>query len=454
MFQGVVHANARRILAGYARHLPARVHVIGSGNFSIETTLRANGCRGTITGCDVSLYSCALGSYLAGSDLPIALNAREFPELADLNAFVHEPESRAAAVAVALEALQFRKRDNAYKRRMYHAYLRRLGSLCEQTCLRLRKKRDLVRLDEFHALDGWRRVGEISPGPGDAVISFPPTYARGYERLYRDLHRAFLWDQPEYGELKGGAEFARHVVDRSGPWLLGAEKPTADFEQVVGRPIAVAPRGSGVDVWLYSNIPALGAKLIRRRVNAIRPDWPHLTDADEIASTSRLAVHRVSQQEAAYIRQVYGGVDVAGANAPFCYAVTVDAKLLGLLIFTADVRPRPAGVDVAARDGVYLMCDLAVSSERYRRLGKLVLMAARSREMCSELEHRLVRRVTWIATTAFSRHPESMKYRGVFRRFSRERSARGTFKLNYYALTGQQTLQEALDEWLKRFRKN
>lgn len=454
MFQGVVHANARRILGNYAPHLPDNVHVIGSGNFSIESTLRANGYVGTITGCDVSLYTCALGSYLAGWDLPVSLNVREFPELGGLIPHLGDPESRAAAIAVALELLQFRKQDHAYKRRMYRAHLRRLDELCTETALRLRRKRDFVQLDEFFARDGWQRVAEIPSGSDHAILSFPPTYLQGYERLYRDLHRAFQWKQPSYRDLVSGEAFASHVARRSGSWLIGAEHPTPELEKVTGRPVAVAPRGSAVDVWLYSNISTLDPKLIRRRLTTKRSALPRLTDSDEIGAASRLGILDLTLAEANYIRQVYVSADVAQASAPFNYAVSIDGKLAGLLMFTADVRLRPSNIDVTSRDGVYLMCDLAVSSRRYRRLSKLVLMAARSKEMQGELEQRLVRRVTWIATTVFTRHPESMKYRGVFRRFSRRPSAGGAFQLNYYALAGHQSLQEALDEWRRRFQNN
>ena len=364
MFQGVVHANSRKVIAGYVEHLPQNVHVIGSGNFSIETTLRANGFQGVITGCDVSLYSCALGAYLAGIDLPISLNAAEFPELTGLEPFLEDAEGRAAAVSVALDALRFRKQDNAYKRRMYRAYLRQIDVLCEQTREKLQTKRVLVRLDEFHVVDGWQRIVEIPDGPDHAILTFPPTYARGYERLYADLNNAFRWGQPEYRELTSGVEFAESVIERPGPWLIGAETPTPELEQVVGSPIFLTSRGTAGNLSLYSNIAAIEAQLIRRRVNVRKPNWARLTENDEITEASQLAVHPISRPKANYIRQVYGSVDITQADAPFCYAVTVDGKLFGLLMFAPDVRPRPAESDVDIRDGVYLMCDLAVSHDR------------------------------------------------------------------------------------------
>ncbi|MBT4867977.1 MAG: hypothetical protein HON53_22980 [Planctomycetaceae bacterium] len=452
MFQGVVHANARKIIARYIERLPRNVHIIGSGNFSIETTLRANGYRGTITGCDISLYSCVLGTYLAGGNISVVLNSIEFPELMALESHLGDSEGNAAAVAVALQTLRFRKRDNHYKRRMYNAHIRRLDALCEETRHKLRQKHLVVRLDDFHALDGWQRVAEIPSGDDHAIVTFPPTYSGGYERLYAELERAFHWERPEYQDLSDIAEIARGVAARSGPWIIGTEQPTAELEREVGEPIALSPRGSAVNISLYSNIPTLNAQLIRRRVNTQKRNWVRLTESDTIDESSLLSVHAISKPEANHIRAVYGSVDIQQSDAPFCYAVAVDGNLLGLLMFAPDVRPRPPQVDVGDREGVYLMCDLAVSSERYHRLGKLILMVARSEEMRRELENRLVRRLTWAVTTAFSRYPESMKYRGVFRRFSRVRLENGMYKLNYFSRLGEQSLREVLREWIRRFR--
>jgi hypothetical protein len=236
------------------------------------------------------------------------------------------------------------------------------------------------------------------------------------------------------------------VAARSGPWIIGTEQPTAELEREVGEPIALSPRGSAVNISLYSNTSTLNAHLIRRRVNTRKRNWVRLTERDTIDESSLLSVHAISKPEANHIRAVYGSVDILQSDAPFCYAVAVDGKLVGLLLFAPDVRPRPSQVDVDAREGVYLMCDLAVSSERYNRLGKLILMVAKSEEMRRELENRLVRRLTWTVTTAFSRYPESMKYRSVFHRFSRVRLENGMYKLNYFARLGEQSSKEALSE--------
>ena len=65
-FIGAVAPSVRRVLAQYAAdvHLPCLI--IGAGNFTVPSVLRSAGFAGTITACDVTLYTSALGAYLSG----------------------------------------------------------------------------------------------------------------------------------------------------------------------------------------------------------------------------------------------------------------------------------------------------------------------------------------------------------------------------------------------------
>lgn len=450
-FLGVVHANARQILASYIPYLPPHAHIVCSGNFSIETTLRLNGYSGLITGCDVSLYTCSLGAALAGGlDIPLSVNADLFPELAPLADFLGDQDGRAAAVAVALDALEFHRQTTAYARRNYAAYVRRLPELCEKTKGRIAKKRVEVRLNEFHPQDGWVRVSMIPTDGQHVIITFPPTYSKGYERMYRLLGELFRWDPPLYRELTSGVEFAAQIKETGCPWIIGAEKPTPELEALLGRPIAIAPRGSGVSISFYSNLPALQARVMRRETNTREPGFARLTDRDEITAASRLSIHRIEGPEANYIRAMYSSIAVNQSEGAFNYGVAVDGKLIGVVTYhlpsLQQIEPDGKG---SREECLYMIADLAIASDRYPRLSKLVVMAAASAEMQQDLERRLIRRCTWSTTTAFSKHPASMKYRGIFELHSRKEAPNG-FRLNYFARMGQYTLQETLDRWIKK----
>ena len=63
-FIGAVATSVRQVLAQYAKdvHLPCLI--VGAGNFTVPSVLRSAGFAGTITACDVTLYTSALGAYL------------------------------------------------------------------------------------------------------------------------------------------------------------------------------------------------------------------------------------------------------------------------------------------------------------------------------------------------------------------------------------------------------
>lgn len=65
-FIGAVATSVRQVLAQYAKdvHLPCLI--VGAGNFTVPSVLRSAGFAGTITACDVTLYTSALGAYLSG----------------------------------------------------------------------------------------------------------------------------------------------------------------------------------------------------------------------------------------------------------------------------------------------------------------------------------------------------------------------------------------------------
>lgn len=451
MFLGVVHANARKVIASYVSSLPANAHIICSGNFSIETTLRLNGYQGKISGCDVSIYTCMLGLYFSGQDGFLELNEEYRDEFADLVPFLENQQGRAAAVAVMLDLAEHIRQKNDYQRRMYNSYMRHLTELMEGTCEKLERKKQQLRLDEFYPQDGQTRIHDIPDSPDHAVLSFPPTYSGGYEKLYAVVDEIFSWQQPEYMELTSGADFARRIVEKPNPWILGAELPDQDLEDVTGKPVAVCDRGTQVKVYLYSNIDDEGTKLVRRKTAPAESKHVRLSDDDEITEDSVLGVHQISSVEADYVRQVYASVEVGQAPAQYCYAVTVDGKLIGILMFQ-DYGKANFMKDGQPMDIVYMMADITISSERYKRLSKLVLMASCSVELKDMLENRCIKQIEYIMTTAFSNNPVSMKYRGLFKMYSRKEEG-GLFKLNYYAPADKFTLKEALKQWLKKYNK-
>ena len=102
-FVGSINAETRKWLGNNGPAFDGRQVYVGcSGNFTVEQLISRYAPKARIWGNDVSLYSGALGAYLA--DQPFNLTVRE-EDYQWLEAFMEDGEGKAATVMVLLEAL-------------------------------------------------------------------------------------------------------------------------------------------------------------------------------------------------------------------------------------------------------------------------------------------------------------------------------------------------------------
>jgi hypothetical protein len=110
-----------------------------------------------------------------------------------------------------------------------------------------------------------------------------------------------------------------------------------------------------------------------------------------------------------------------------------------------------------------LLSDFPVTPTEYQKLAKLVLIAALSKESKLLAERITGKRTRALTTTAFSKNPVSMKYRGLFQLIKRKENkidldgldlataySLQPYELNYGARMGDWSLQEGLDIWKKK----
>ena len=181
------------------------------------------------------------------------------------------------------------------------------------------------------------------------------------------------------------------------------------------------------------------------------PQLPRWEVGDELHSDSEVRIVELKYPEAQYVRQLYVSKAVGQAAAQFCYAVTIDGKIAGLLMFQDSTNGFKIDGEVRS-DLIYMMCDLALPAKHVPRLSKLILMAALSEEVRISLNKKLTMEFGWIATTAFSPNPVSMKYRGVMKLHNR-REEGGRYAINYVAPFSGQSLQEQFQAWRSKYHK-
>ena len=127
-------------------------------------------------------------------------------------------------------------------------------------------------------------------------------------------------------------------------------------------------------------------------------------------------------------------------------AVCLNGQIIGKGDFVASSHPWKI---IPEKSMIYLLSDLAVPSET-KKLAKLVLLALLSIDVKRIVDLHYIMDFYWLGTTAFSKHPASMKYRGLFKLHKRKETE-GGFLLNYYARLGGHTLGEALKIWKKKY---
>ncbi len=438
MFIGTLPTDARAAIAPILESWKcADLAFPCSGNFTIARSLGEAPGGPRLHGNDVSLYTCALGWYLAGVDPQIA--AKEEADLVWMDPFMKTPVGRTAAVLTwsSYADTWVKRGKTPYHARMANAARTQFPQMHAKVVSRLEGTK--TRLTSFYAGDCMEFL-ELLP-PGTAVVSFPPAYVGGYEAMYKSLEACFEWKPPDYGRFEFDPFIAK-VLERD-RWILGAQTPLEALEErCVGR---IRATNRTPPIHLYASTGERKC-LVMPRQRAEPLFIPKLGEHEII--TGPLEVRAIDNPAFNALRSQFLNVHIAPAGAQLPYGVFAGGKLIGCLAFTVQSRGVPAELPTPS---VYMLTDFAIRPTRYPRLSKLVLAAALSRECQLLLERASSRRFRSVITTAFCQNPVSMKYRGVMKLLTRkeEKGTEFKWKLNYGATLGQHTLAEAFERWRK-----
>ena len=430
-FIGSINAETRRWLGNNGPAFDGRQVWVGcSGAFTVEQILSRYAPKARIWGNDVSLYSSALGACLAGQDFNLSVREEKF---AWLEPYLIDVEAKAATVMVLFEALKFEKANNLFKQRHWSHYLNNFQDFHQATVAKLRERKKEVRLEGYTTKDIYDLLEEL---PQDAVIiAFLPTYAGGYERMFRRLEEIFDWDRPAYGLIDEDRK--KRILTK----MTARDYLYLDDREWKGLPLVAAVRKARMKpVYVYSNMTALRRGVMKQQRHAEFVPFARLGGGDEIGPDSQLTLTPTTNRVVNYYRDVYlsKGVGVpADGEVPLVAAV--DGKVFGFLIYS---RMQGGG-------DVYLLADFVVNSERYRRLAKLLLLMTQTREVRRLLEEKFLLELPTCRTMVFTDKPVSMKYRGLYKLARRDPG-----KLVYETDMGILDLSEVIPLWLKKYEKS
>lgn len=400
------------------------VFVCCSGSFRVDKALALAGAR--VHSNDVALLSCAIGAFLMGRDLDFRFGGA-------LECLRERSESftgldRVALVGLALQMSAFTK-DNTFAKHHFEHYRSNLDFYLDRAKVKVATHLDGFKIASYFGGD-FREHARNALEAGGGVVAFPPTYKKGYERMYRVLHESTEWSEPNYDvwdpkdigdwvrELAVSPE-ARYCVFSD--QLLEGLKPVSEFLPGRNKP-----------VYFYASTTNSSVRAREHKSTAFKytPIAP-----DRLRVDSKVTLVEADAGMMNFLKDKYLKAGLAHSTGSINLLVMVDGMLVGGFIYT---RGRFGGSDL------YLLSDFALDGRR--RLAKLVALLATSKTAVRIFEKRYLERAGSITTTAFTDKPISMKYRGVF-----ELTSRKPGFLQYASKVRDARPDELYAEWWRKF---
>ncbi|MDX3100475.1 putative antirestriction adenine methyltransferase [Nonomuraea angiospora] len=468
MFHGSIPTDMCRIVREHVSLWSDVTDVYNAccGNFTVERTIASLGKR--LHSCDVLLYSTAIGRYYAGTAEPLRLTELaldEFPFLAEHHPADDDPAGQLASLLLCTRLAPLMGKSNAYWDKMRRAYAQQWPDLHAKTKAKVEAASETLRLASYEAEDVMTWIERV---PRDAgVVSYPPFHGAGanFVRDFAKLEQMFEWTPPPF-EIMEDPELERlieRITDRD-HWLLGTNEPISGMEEYLRGRTRTTNRGIPIYVYARSG----PTRLVQPRQHT--EGWPgrHLAD-EEIGDTPSLAV--LTSGQFAALRSAYMNANIRPGSESLAVAVLVDQTLVGVFAYSWAPTLGNWAYHLPQQPTVYMLSDFPVSTSRYAKLSKLVVMAALSKEAQLLAWRHGHRRYQSIATTAFTQRPVSMKYRGVLRLLKREENKAlqeewsagisptdsyyaQRFELQYGGPFSGKPLADVLAEWKRRYGKD
>jgi len=409
------------------------VQVCCSGSFRIEAAIRQRFPDVPLFGNDVSLLSCALGALASGETLAFRLIERlAFLEEALVGA---DYARRVAALAIGLDLSPYRG-DNAFAQRHFAWFRDHCEELLDKVSAQLRERVAPIGLQGFVRGD-WRLAMRAAVSRGLGIIGFPPTYKKGYERLYRFLDANTEWERPRYGIYDPASlpEEIRWLQEQKADWCLVSD------QDLPGLPcFGKLHKGRAMPLYLYGQSRQGTLRVLGKHVSESFRYQP--VDLAKVTAQTQVRVAKCQPEAIVHLKDVFLAKNIIHAAGLFEFVVFLDDMLLGVLSLTL------SKVDYFSLKTLYLQSDLCLTSAG--KLSKLLCKLALSQETIIPIDHRLFERHRYVVTTAFSRHPVSMKYRGVFELIKRTPLAEG-FQLQYGHEVIPDRHQDCFAWWWQRY---
>ena len=449
-FLGSIAGPLRKILAKYANEVRYPVLLPCAGNFTVGSALRSGGYKGRISGCDITLYTSALGAALAGDNLDVFIK-EDCPEQLRNFIDVSSPIRFCASVSLMLDLRQVWKNKNIWHRRTLTNTSADWKNLMAKTMQNFEKYAAHMKLGEGFQYKPFDAVDFLNEHDKEhAVFIAPPTFgSKDYINQEKMLAASVDWKAPTYQEISFKDVEIYEKITSFAEWMIIMERPLPEIEKILGEPVAVVHKGRKSVTYAYGHSKQ---RVVTRAYLPSKNIPAPLSGDTRFSGEEKVGLIFLDKKQSVRMNQHYMStrVDYYLADVALSIGLMVGGKIIGKLDYNL-TKHNWALPD--KRLQIYQRSDLAVPSAE-KRLAKLVLLFSQSHEVKKLIDDTFKDNYSYTVTTAFSKNPVSMKYRGIYKLHKKipDEEQEG-FRLNYYGELGLYSLEEAFKLWLKKYRK-
>ncbi|WP_249961103.1 putative antirestriction adenine methyltransferase [Histophilus somni] len=429
MFVGSVPKQvAQQLVANVDLSKWREVNICCSGSFRIEQAIRNVSTTIPINSNDVSLITSIVGLNRVGQSTQFQFKN----DLAYLNEFlVGNAETQLAVLAYALLVSKY-KSDNQYCNARREFLQREIDNIIESNKERAKRYLEQIHINSFFMGDFVKHI-EHAKENGNGVMIFAPTYKGGYERIYRIINENVDWDdEPSYEiyDPKKTHELIHQLRDDKMDFCFFSDQRYEDIEPTM------MYEGNNKPIYIYSSEKKSS---LRRENKKFRPFKYTAIKTELINEKSKVQAVVATSEVMNFLKDIYLAKGINHKNGMFNVLFYVDDMLIGGAIYSL-----PQFGDKIRN--IYMLSDFSLSRER--KLSKLVAMLATSELVIRHINKKYFINIERVHTTAFTKSPVSMKYRGIFKL-----DKRGDGFLNYSSDVRQGSLDLIFNEWIKKYGK-
>ena len=455
VFHGSIPQSVQQILGDIIKSWNVSDIYVGcSGNFTIERVLHGV-TTASIHSNDVTIYSCLLGAFFSGCPINAKFEKNYDGPMAFVRDYMNDDVSIITVMMLLSKMATFLgTKPNPYYEKMISAYTHQWKELFDETSTKLCKIKPFLK--SFHAGDVIEWVDSVPPEQG--FICYPPFFSGDYEKMFTVIESVIEWESPKYDMIDKEKTFNlfRKLTQRD-YFMFGTNSEQPEFRDYLCGIAQTTNRG--VPLFIYSKTDKRRVVLPNQSVSNLMVE--RLGEEEDMSDEIKLIVLKSENFHA--LRSQYMNPYIKPGQESASYGVIVGNKLIGTFAFSASPTMANWGKHIETPT-MYLLSDFPIAPTKYKRLAKLVLYAALSKESKLLAEGISNMRIRSLVTTAFSKNPVSMKYRGLFRLLNKKQLSgveedevdmsksyyNQGFQLNYGAEMGQWSLKEGLEIWKQK----